>query len=244
MPSVGKNRKFNAVNIKRVVGVDRYNEKAAADQKRWFSGLDAFRAQKSRSAEVETSPLLRLPVELRLKIYGYLLYDNDAISFTFPSDKLFKNALKRHAVKIPPSIVLSRTRPWSWYPLASLSNDDACLAPDWSSQIILVQDLPKQPTPPEARALALGPTCSSSSSHSGACNGHCDCWDGPVHGQILRVCRTTYYEALPLLYGRHNFAFMHAYALGPGASLAATWTSGTWIATAPRCGTTCFRAGA
>ncbi|KAL5379810.1 hypothetical protein DPSP01_008280 [Paraphaeosphaeria sporulosa] len=217
-------RRFTEARTNQIIDLQTYERKAAVDEKRWTTSHTKFEAQNPPPAYYHASPMMRLPTEIRLQILAEVLFDPDEITFNFnvpdPS-ALFLDALKQHAVQLPSTYAKSYSE-YSFQALLILR-----LAPQWKNQIF-VELQQNDPGTPRKRSNArkLYTDFHGDSLHRREacldCYVHCRCWENHsaqctrnrANGQLLRVCKAMYYDALPLLYNLNVFAFENAYEMG------------------------------
>ncbi|KAL5452620.1 hypothetical protein PMIN06_005899 [Paraphaeosphaeria minitans] len=230
-------RRFTKARTTQIIDPAPYKRKAAADEKRWntsYAKLSTtsfharaaanhrlqFEALKPPPAYYHASPLMRLPAEIRLQILTEVLFDPDEITFNFNVPKpsaLFLDALRQHAIQLPSTYAKS----YSGYSLEALLS--VRLAPQWKNQtfVELQQNAPGQlPKRFNARKLyrILHGECLPRHEACLECYVRCRCREdhsaqcphNRANGQVLRVCKAIYYDALPLLYNLNVFAFENA----------------------------------
>ncbi|KAF2442525.1 hypothetical protein P171DRAFT_434009 [Karstenula rhodostoma CBS 690.94] len=221
-----KERHFQSAYRTKIVDLSTYNKKAAADERRWTTSYANFENQNPPPAYYHASPLMRLPTELRLRILAHILFDPDEINFTFPlpsSKGLFMEAVQQHAVQIPSSC-LKRSLGYPLRALISLGHNSGP-APQWKDQTF-VEITQKDPGDPRKRSNArkvyaqIEGECVHRRRICLLCHIHCYCRKhhrvsyNRTNGQVLRVCKGMYYDALPVLYKLNVFAFENAYEMG------------------------------
>jgi hypothetical protein len=233
-------RRFDSADTTNIVDLTEYRRKAVADETRWTTGqakasIPSLHAgppayprlqldcQRPQPAYYYESPLMRLPMEIRLEIFAYVFYDAGEIGFNFQPkghNALFSDALSQHAIQIPSDYSKETDRPLAWYPLYWFGRDPR-LAPQWKNQIFVEMREFASPVlkRSDARRTHLRFT------QKKCRHGHHSCsWcqyrlpertpSRRADGRVLRVCKGIYYEALPLLYKLNVFAFENAYEMG------------------------------